>query len=40
MLTAETLSREITVSFNTEQKNKLMALASTIKTKKIQVITY
>ncbi|CAH0715691.1 unnamed protein product, partial [Brenthis ino] len=35
-LTAEALSREITVSFNMEQKNKLTALASTIKNKKIQ----
>ncbi|XP_050351161.1 probable ATP-dependent DNA helicase HFM1 [Nymphalis io] len=36
VLTAETLAKEITVSFNTEQKMKLTSLASTIKTKKIQ----
>ncbi|XP_064072745.1 probable ATP-dependent DNA helicase HFM1 [Vanessa tameamea] len=36
VLTAETLAKEITVSFSSEQKMKLTALASTIKTKKIQ----
>ncbi|XP_052747667.1 probable ATP-dependent DNA helicase HFM1 [Galleria mellonella] len=36
ILTAETLSREITINFNSEQKAKLMALASTIKNKKLQ----
>ncbi|XP_072948761.1 probable ATP-dependent DNA helicase HFM1 [Epargyreus clarus] len=37
-LTAETLSREITVSFNPEQKAKLTALASTLKNKKLQTL--
>ncbi|CAH1638108.1 unnamed protein product [Spodoptera littoralis] len=37
ILTAETLSRELTVSFNAEQKAKLTALASTIKNKTLQV---
>lgn len=36
-LTAETLSRELTINFNAEQKAKLTALASTIKNKKLQV---
>ncbi|XP_059053609.1 probable ATP-dependent DNA helicase HFM1 [Achroia grisella] len=36
ILTAETLSREITINFNQEQKDKLMTLASTIKNKKLQ----
>ncbi|CAH2096376.1 unnamed protein product [Euphydryas editha] len=36
LLTAETLSKEITVSFSAEQRMKLTALASTIKNKKIQ----
>ncbi|XP_039753359.1 probable ATP-dependent DNA helicase HFM1 [Pararge aegeria] len=36
VLTAETLSREITVTFNQEQKIKLDALASTLKNKKVQ----
>ncbi|CAG4956316.1 unnamed protein product [Colias eurytheme] len=35
-LTAETLSREITVGFSEEQKARLAALASTIKNKKFQ----
>ncbi|XP_045516918.1 probable ATP-dependent DNA helicase HFM1 [Pieris brassicae] len=35
-LTAETLSREITVGFTNDQRARLAALASTIKTKKIQ----
>ncbi|XP_038210055.1 probable ATP-dependent DNA helicase HFM1 [Zerene cesonia] len=35
-LTAETLSREITVGFSDEQKARLAALASTIKNKKFQ----
>nr|XP_034832239.1 probable ATP-dependent DNA helicase HFM1 [Maniola hyperantus] len=35
-LTAETLSREITINFNEEQKAALVALASTLKNKKIQ----
>lgn len=37
ILTAETLSRELTISFNEEQRAKLTALASTIKNKKLQV---
>ncbi|XP_073956521.1 uncharacterized protein [Choristoneura fumiferana] len=37
-LTAETLSKEITVSFNPEQKAKLTALASTLKNKKLQML--
>ncbi|XP_041978892.1 probable ATP-dependent DNA helicase HFM1 [Aricia agestis] len=36
LLTAETLSKELTVSFSQEQKAKLMEIASRIKTKKIQ----
>ncbi|XP_028173539.1 probable ATP-dependent DNA helicase HFM1 [Ostrinia furnacalis] len=36
LLTAETLSKEITITFSLEQKAKLTALASTIKTKKLQ----
>ncbi|KAL0883307.1 hypothetical protein ABMA27_016718 [Loxostege sticticalis] len=36
LLTAETLSREITITFSPEQKVKLTALASTIKNKKLQ----
>ncbi|XP_075977945.1 uncharacterized protein LOC142977749 [Anticarsia gemmatalis] len=36
ILTAETLSRELTINFNAEQKAKLTALASTIKNKKLQ----
>ncbi|XP_063825930.1 probable ATP-dependent DNA helicase HFM1 [Ostrinia nubilalis] len=36
LLTAETLSKEITITFSPEQKAKLTALASTIKTKKLQ----
>ncbi|XP_045772503.1 probable ATP-dependent DNA helicase HFM1 [Maniola jurtina] len=35
-LTAETLSREMTISFNAEQKAELVALASTLKNKKVQ----
>uniref|UniRef100_A0A2A4IWG5 Helicase C-terminal domain-containing protein n=1 Tax=Heliothis virescens TaxID=7102 RepID=A0A2A4IWG5_HELVI len=38
ILTAETLSRELTISFNAEQKAKLTALASTIKNKKLQAL--
>ncbi|CAG9786613.1 unnamed protein product [Diatraea saccharalis] len=38
LLTAETLSREITITFNPEQKAKLTALASTIKNKKLQAL--
>ncbi|CAH0691742.1 unnamed protein product [Spodoptera exigua] len=38
ILTAETLSRELTISFNAEQKAKLTALASTIKNKTLQAL--
>ncbi|KAL4707758.1 hypothetical protein ACJJTC_001704 [Scirpophaga incertulas] len=37
-LTAETLSREITIIFSPEQKAKLTTLASTIKNKKLQML--
>ncbi|XP_063535997.1 probable ATP-dependent DNA helicase HFM1 [Cydia strobilella] len=37
-LTAEALSREVTVSFSPEQKAKLTALASTLKNKKLQML--
>ncbi|CAK1580092.1 unnamed protein product [Parnassius mnemosyne] len=36
LLTAETLSKEITINFSPEQKAKLVALASVIKNKKVQ----
>ncbi|XP_048478525.1 probable ATP-dependent DNA helicase HFM1 [Plutella xylostella] len=36
VMTAETLSRELTITFNPEQKAKLMQLASNIKNKKLQ----
>lgn len=39
LLTAETLSREITITFSPDQQAKLTALASTIKNKKLQVIS-
>ncbi|XP_063363913.1 probable ATP-dependent DNA helicase HFM1 [Cydia amplana] len=39
-LTAEALSREVTVSFSPEQKAKLTALASTLKNKKLQVAIF
>ncbi|VVD04691.1 unnamed protein product, partial [Leptidea sinapis] len=38
MLTADTLSREITVGFSEDQSARLHALAATIKTKKIQTL--
>ncbi|CAH0585842.1 unnamed protein product [Chrysodeixis includens] len=38
ILTAETLSRELTISFNAEQRAKLTAVASTIKNKKLQAL--
>ncbi|XP_049873449.1 probable ATP-dependent DNA helicase HFM1 [Pectinophora gossypiella] len=37
-LTADTLSRELTINFTPEQKAKLTALASTIKNKKLQAL--
>ncbi|XP_026734424.1 probable ATP-dependent DNA helicase HFM1 [Trichoplusia ni] len=40
ILTAETLSRELTISFNEEQRAKLTALASSIKNKKLQVTLF
>ncbi|XP_037294374.1 probable ATP-dependent DNA helicase HFM1 [Manduca sexta] len=36
LLTAETLSKELTINFNPEQKARLVALASTMKNKKLQ----
>ncbi|KAJ8721970.1 hypothetical protein PYW08_004372 [Mythimna loreyi] len=38
VLTAETLSKELTISFNAEQKAKLTVVASSIKNKKLQAL--